>query len=188
MLTSTQAANSTEPVTIAGKTFPVRQLKFHEWADLQSWLKSVCPSPVAVAIQAVEEMAAQGIRVSKETRQVMFEQAQEESRRWPPKIGSRAWLQALDDIEGAIAQFIRVAIASGGTSLSEVEANDLAQNVSIFDMGNLIRVCLHGEYPIPKPTMIPTGSTTESTPMNGERSSSISENSGQPGPTEILSN
>lgn len=188
MLTSTQAANSTEPVTLAGKAYPVRQLKFHEWADLQSWLKSVCPNPLAVAAKALSELRAQGAPIDPIVQKAMFEQAQEESRRWPPKIGSGAWLRALEDIEGGRGRFLQVALEAGGTELSDEEADDVVERATLEELGELMRVCLFGEPPHPKRTTTLTDPTTELNPMNGESSSSSSAKSDQAGPIETLPN
>lgn len=150
MLTLEQATRAPQPVTLAGQSYPVRQLMLSEWAELQAWLKSVCPSPVGVAAKALAELQAQGLTVPTAVQETMFRQAQEESRRWPPKVGTREWLQALDDIEGGRGRFIRAALGPGGTAVDPTEADQIAAAASNAELWDLIRVTIHGEHIAPK--------------------------------------
>jgi hypothetical protein len=165
--------NAARPVTLAGKPYPVRQLKLKEWGELQAWLKAAVPSPVTLAVRALSEAAASG-PVPKSVEDALFRQAQEESRRWPPKVGSFPWLRALDDVEGGRAMFFRVALRAGGTELSEDEAAALSEATKIDELGELITSCLEGDHRPPKGV----GAATPPSPTSGVGSTSTSGPSG----------
>jgi hypothetical protein len=145
-----QLTNATQPVTLAGRVFPVRQLKLREWGELQAWLKTVAPSPVAVAVKALAELRTDGAPVPQDVQESLFRQAQEESRRWPPRVGTVHWLRAIEDMDGGRARFLQAALAAGGTQLNDDEATDVEQMASLDELADLMRVCLHGEHIAPK--------------------------------------
>ncbi len=167
-----QLTNAAQPVTLAGRRFPVRQLRLREWGELQAWLKSVAPSPIAVAAKGLADLRASGVPVSADMQEAIFRQAQAEARSWPPRAGSLEWLRALDTIEGGHASLVHAALVAGGTDVTEDEAWDIAQDASPDEMVDLVRACVHGEHAVPKavggatpPDPIPTtgdGSTSTS--------------------------
>lgn len=190
MLSSTQATGAFEPVTLAGRTLRIRQLKLREWAELQAWLKNVCPSPVAVALCELAKLHSENVVVPQTIQDGLFRQAQEETRRWPPRVGTVAWLKALEDQEGGRARFLLAAIKPSGEKLTEEEASDLMEQATDSEISELIRVSLWGDHEVPK-----VQTPSEMTQMkiltrvtNGEPSSSVSANSGQLGPMETLGN
>lgn len=137
------------PVTLAGREFPVRSLRLREWGEVQAWLKSVAPNPVTLAIRSLAEASAQG-PVPQTVQDALFRQAQEESRRWPPKVGSMAWINALDEFDGGISRFLRAALAPGGTTLDEDAAEWLAANIARSELGRLLDACFSGDPSVPK--------------------------------------
>ncbi len=165
-----QLTNATEPVTLAGRTFPVRQLQLREWGELQAWLKSVCPSPVAVATQALAELRVKGVPIPQDVQESVFRQAQEETRRWPPRVGTLAWLRAVEDIEGGRARFVQAALKAGGTEIDVDEAWTIEDVATLDELGDLMRVCLNGEHPVPKAA----GEIPPPSPTTGESSSRTS--------------
>lgn len=174
--------NASQPVTIAGKSYPVKQLTLAEWGELQAWLKTVCPSPVAVAAKALAELQAQGTILPQLVQDALFRQAQEESRRWPPKVGTLAWLRAIEDIEDGRGRFLQAALGAGGTMLDQAQADAIVEQATLDELGDLMRVCLHGEHLAPKDSS-PT--IPVSTPTNGDGSSGEFSNSSQLGRSEI---
>lgn len=167
-----QLTNACQPVTLAGRSFPVRQLQLREWGEFQAWLKSACPSPMAVAIKAFKELRDQDIPIPKDLQDSIFRQAQEETRRWPPRVGTQEWLRSIDGIEGGGVHFIQIALRAGGTDVSEEEAYRIEKDASGDELGDLMRVCLKGEYELPKAS----GETNPpvSAPTIGGNGSSIS--------------
>jgi len=159
-------SNACRPVTLAGKQYPVRQLRLREWGELQAWLKSVAPSPVAVALKALAEVPD----VPQPVQDALFRQAQDEARRWPPKVGSPAWINALEEIEGGRAMFLQAALAAGGTELDEEQADRIVDSATAGELGELLMICLFGEPSVPKGA----GEATPPSPTTGDGSTSTS--------------
>jgi hypothetical protein len=166
--------NAVQPVTLAGKSYPVRQLRLREWGELQAWFKSVAPSPVAVAIRGIAELRDAGMPVEPDLQKALFAQAQEESRSWPPRVASPAWFKALDLMDGGHTQLVLAALRKGGTEITEDEAAELGKRATSTELVDLVRVCVHGEHFVPKageaaanPSPSPTtgdGSASDSDP------------------------
>jgi hypothetical protein len=169
-----QLTNATQPVTIAGRTLPVRQLRLREWGELQAWLKSVAPSPIAVAARGIAELRASGYAVPDDVQGSIYKQAQAEARTWPPRAGTMEWLKAVDTIEGGHARLILAAAAKGGTDLSEAEAWDMAESATSEELVDLVRVCVHGGHSVPKGVGEGTPPNPSPTPTTGDGSSSTS--------------
>lgn len=165
-----QLTNAPQPVTLAGRTFAVRQLRLREWGELQAWLKSVAPSPVAVAIRGLAELRDSGFATPKDLESALFAQAQDEARRWPPKVATGAWFRALDETEGGHARVVLVALRASGHAISEAEAADVAEASSGAELTDLMRVCVHGDHVVPKGQ----GATTPPSPTTGGSGSSES--------------
>lgn len=142
--------NAPRPVTLAGKSYPVRQLKYREWGEIQAWLKSVAPSPVAIALKSVAALKEGGLPLDPELQKVLFAQAQEEARAWPPRVASPAWFKAVDMMDGGHVQLVSLALRAGGTAVSEDDAADIAREATSAELVELVRVCVHGEHFIPK--------------------------------------
>lgn len=145
-----QLTNGFQPVTVGGKSFTVRMLKLHEWGDIQSWLKHAVPSPIAEAASALQALKASGEKLDPEVRQAILDHAQDAARLWPPRVGSIPWIRSLSDIAGGTARFIQVALGAAGHAVTEDEALELDKQASVDEVADLIRVCLHGEKPLPK--------------------------------------
>ena len=185
-----QLTHGYQPVTLAGRTFDARLLKLHEWGDVQCWLKTAVPSPIAEAVRALQGLKALGETVDADVRQSILDHAQEAARKWPPRVGSIPWIQALSETEGGTARFIRVALDAAGECIDEAEALELEAEASVDEVADLIRVCLHGEKPLPKATTAPTEAAPDTVIWTLKRTigaSSSSESSPIPdGPTETL--
>ena len=161
--------NAPRPITLAGKTYPVRQLKLREWGEFQAWLKAAVPSPVTLAIRSLAEASKDG-PVPQSVQDSLFRQAQEESRRWPPKVGSVAWLNAIDGLDGGRAQLIHTILTMGGTKLTEDEASDISFLASETELVAMLAICMYGELSVPKKE----GVTTPPSPTIGDGSSTDS--------------
>lgn len=160
MLTLIQAANAAEPVSLAGREYPVRQLRVAEWATLQSWLKASAPCPVKLAVAAVAEAAAGGKPFPRQVVEALYSHAQAEARAWPPPVGSRAWLHAVDGTAEGSARFVQIVLHAGGTDLPLEECVKLAERAAPAEMSELLRVAYFGDPPSPKS---PAGTTTATT-------------------------
>ena len=75
-----------------GESVEIAPLKVREWASLQQWIRNNVPSPLAVAVENMESSP-----LSKEDRQAVLSAAAMQP--WPPRAGSRGWLDAIDRAE-----------------------------------------------------------------------------------------
>jgi hypothetical protein len=166
-----QATNAPEVIDFAGRRFPVRQLRLVEWGELQSFLKRALPDPVARTLKSLAALQAEGAAIDPALRDAALAQAQIAARDWPPRVGSRRWLAALDDAEGGHAEFVRVALTYGGTPTTPAEAEDLAEAATDEEFGELVRVAYLGEPPRPKPAPPSTSSTSPTTTASASATS-----------------
>lgn len=177
-----QATNAREPVTLAGRTYMARQLKLREWAELTAWLRKSVPSPVSVALQAVDDLRRlTGHEPPRSTVETLYDKAFAEARAWPPPIGTRAWIFALDRALDGPAEFVRTALAAAGQALSLDEARAVADAATPEEYAELVRVCYFGDPPDPKPATPASTTTTEPTPGDGPPTETA--NATTPGPS-----
>jgi hypothetical protein len=142
-------------VTLGAKTYEVRLLKLREWGRLQSWLKQAVPSPLAEAARALNALKAAGETIAPDVRQAILDHAQEAARLWPPRVGSIAWIEALNATEGGTARFLAEALRAAGHQVDDDKADELEAKADVGQIADMIRVCLHGEAPVPKSTTAP---------------------------------
>jgi hypothetical protein len=159
-----QILNATDRVTFAGREFAARQLKLSEWAALQQWLKREFPSPYTTALASVEQARRLGMPLSDEVRDEALRHAAELSRAWPPRVGSPAWLRALDTVEGGAARFVEAALLAAGNDPAGFDAAALAEAATPGDWDALTRACYFGDPPGPK---APTAAAGTPTPTTG---------------------
>lgn len=145
-----QATNATQLLTLGGWAFPVRQLQLADWGRLQAWLKGVYPSPVTVALRSLQEARDLGYPVAPELRDELLNHAHESARAWPPPVGGRAWLKALDQVEGGRARFVQAVLQAGGTEVSIDEARTLFDSASQEEADALFSQAYYGDPPAPK--------------------------------------
>jgi hypothetical protein len=157
--------NAVQPVTLAGKSYPIRQLRLREWGELTAWLKASKPNPVTLAIRALADAEKDG-PVPQPVQDSLFRQAQEEARRWPPKTASYEWLRALDDVDGGKAKFFQHVIGVCGTPLTGDEADEIAAKVHGEELWAFIRHVKDGDTSAPKGS----GAAVPPTPMTGDGS------------------
>jgi hypothetical protein len=167
MLDPVQAAGSVEPVTLAGSTYPVRQLRFGEWAELHGWLRHASPNPVRVAVEAVSEAKRLGKPIDADVVRQLYDHAQTEARAWPPAMGGVAWLRALDAVPEGSARLVQMALRGGGTDLPIEDCQRIIERASNDEAEELLRVAYWGgpstapKSPAPVPTLTSTPTTTE---------------------------
>lgn len=155
----TQATNSATPVDFGGRTFPVRQLKLREWGRLHAWLAASTPNPVFVAGRAIEQARRLGAPFGPELREELLAQAHDEARRWPPPVGSRAWLREVCSTNDGEREFYRAVFAAGGTELADDELDDLIRSASEDEAAEVLRLAYFGDPPNPKATPPERGET-----------------------------
>ncbi len=165
--------NAPREVTLDGATYKVSALKLRDWGRLQAYLKDHGPSPIA-RIRS-EDLAG----LNEADRRAFLREAFLESKNWPPRVGSVAWMEAIDDTPGGNVEFLTV-VLSGERPLPRAEAEALAEKLDGPDYVRLLMLAFGQEPPDPKggtrpgpgPTPTPTGPTATGT--NGDSSSTIS--------------
>jgi hypothetical protein len=169
MYPSDVITNARHPVTLAGRDLLFRPLEQWEWGELQAWVKSKLPSPVAVAIRALAEASKDG-PVPQPVQDALFRQAQEESRRWPPRAASPDWFRVLGSIEGGDAQFLYAAAKASGCEITLDDARAIERSIARDEFWWVVNLCVFGEQPVPKAG----GEGTPPSPTTGDGSTSTS--------------
>lgn len=165
------ATGSVQFVTLAGRQYPVK-LRIKDWGELQAWLRSTAESPIKATARAILEMDQSGQRLPDHIQRGMYAAAAEEVRKWPPKAGSFAWLQLLDNTEGGNARFLMTALKVGGTDVTLDEAAAIEDRLLPGEMTDLVGACLFGVIPAPKSGAATEAPATPAPTTNGDGSSS----------------
>jgi hypothetical protein len=97
--------NAPRDITLDGKTYKVSALTLAEWGELQQWIKDHA-DPVVKAFESLNRARASGVVVTEIDRKALMAQARAEARSFPPKPGSQAWNEALDNTEGGQEEFV----------------------------------------------------------------------------------
>lgn len=142
-----QLCNVPVPVALAGRPYPVRQLRLREWAALSAWLRETRPNPVTVALRAIRELADAGVPPSPTVERRLLDLALAEAQAWPPPVASSAWLDAVDRADGGAARFVALALRAGGTDVTDDQAEDIAWRATRAEVGQLVRVAYFGDPP-----------------------------------------
>jgi hypothetical protein len=173
-----QAVNSPEEIELDGKEYRVRLLTMREWAVLSVFIKKNVPSPVTNALLAVQQARAAGEVVGQAAQDDLLDHAQRMALRWPPRLGTTAWFDAINSIEGGDARLLLEVLNKCDPSFDEAKAAALVPRLSDDEWGALIRVALYGTHPRPKDDggTATTPPTTPTTPTPGTSSSPDSSN------------
>ncbi len=168
-----QLSNARHPVTLAGREFLVRPLVQTEWGELQAWLKSRVPSPIVVAIRGLAE-ASKESPIPQPIQDALFRQAQEETRRWPPRAASAEWFKALGGVDGGDAKFLYEALRISGNDIAEDEAAKVESSITRSQFWEIVNICVFGEQPVPKAEGEATPHPSSPTTGDGSTSTSAS--------------
>jgi hypothetical protein len=77
-------------VDLAGVRYKVPALKMRDWGLIQAWIKDNVPSPMA-SIRS-EDLSG----LSPADKATLMREAIAAQRAWPPRVGTRAWFEAID--------------------------------------------------------------------------------------------
>jgi hypothetical protein len=177
-----QAVNSPEEIELDGKEYRVRLLTMREWAVLSVFIKKNVPSPVTNALLAVQQARTAGEVVGQAAQDDLLDHAQRMALRWPPRLGTTAWFDAINSIEGGDARLLLEILNKCDPSFDEARAAALVPRLSDDEWGDLIRVSLYGTHPRPKgdggtgasPTTGPTTTRTSGTSSSPDSSNGAS--------------
>jgi hypothetical protein len=100
---ATATGQDRDALEIGGKAYGIGPLTAGQWGGMQAWIKANVKSPLARAVEQLNEMDAAGVRIKPTDRATILDGARKEGRVWPPSIGSAAWLDCLRSEEGDAA-------------------------------------------------------------------------------------
>lgn len=145
-----QATGVDEEITLGGGEYRVRLLTMREWGVLSSWLKSKIPSPVTNALLAIQQAKNAGEPIGQAAQDDLLDHAQRSALKWPPRLGTEAWFDAIGSIDGGDARFLYEVLSKTHLDFTEEKAKALVPKVTGEEWGELIRVSLFGTHPRPK--------------------------------------
>jgi hypothetical protein len=147
MLSIDQATNAPAEIDLAGASFHVRTLTLAEWGELQAWLKRHAPSPIERAAEAIKRASDDGKPLAQWLREEILSNAQEQSLRWPPKVGTLPWLEALDATPDGMATLLHRALRELQPATALDECRTLAERATQEEIGALVGFLFFGLDP-----------------------------------------
>jgi hypothetical protein len=160
-------------IALAGERFLVSPKPLKVLGELQAWFKRTIPGPIARAAEEMDAADRAGVRLSRWAREMAMDAAARATTRWPPRVGSLEWLDAIDRAELG-HHVIRVALAEHHPDVAEAESMRLADGCTPDELNILVGVLFWGldpkalrpagggpvATPAPSPTTPPPGATT----------------------------
>jgi hypothetical protein len=159
------AAGVPEEVTLGGKTYRVRLLSMRERGVIQAFLKQHLQSPNTRAAIAIQQAKDAGTPLDRPIEDRIWERAEVAATTWPPRFGSTAWFDAVDNIEWGWERVLFEVVSKVDPGFTQEEADKLAPSVTMDEWADLIRVAFWGTPPAPKKaaqpptTASPSGTT-----------------------------
>lgn len=164
-----QVSGTPEDVELGGGTFSVRLLTMREWASVSAFIKKHIPSPVTNALLAIQQAKNAGEPIGQAAQDELLDHAQRSALKWPPRLGTEAWFDAIGSIDGGDARLLYEVLSKTHLDFTEEKAKALAPKITGEEWGELIRVALFGTHPRPKgggaetppptPPIMPTSGT-----------------------------
>lgn len=145
-----QANNLPGEITLGDATYPIRKLKGKEWAHLQAYVKREYPSHVERAARAVKRARDAGEPLDATTRDEMFDHAQRADLSWPPPVGSRRWLDTVENIDGGLQTLLFEVLSKADPTFTREAADRLAPGLDVPEWLDLIRFATDGVHHVPK--------------------------------------
>ena len=133
-----------------GRTYLVSALELGEWGALQCWLKEVAPDPVAHALDQLARAASQDMAINEAGKRELMRQARADARIWPPKVGTRAWFDLLEETDGGTIRFLWVALRKHQKSFGLDDAAKLEKTMTTEQSTEVICGALGMESPAKK--------------------------------------
>jgi hypothetical protein len=145
-----QATGTPEEISLGGVPRPVRLLTMREWANISALIKKHCPSPVTRAYMAIQQAKNEGMPIDPLIEERMLDRAERQALAWPPRLGSEAWFDALNGIDGGDARLLHEVLSKTDLGFTPEAADALAPKVTPDEWADLFRVALYGTHPRPK--------------------------------------
>jgi hypothetical protein len=132
--------NAPREFALGGRTFLVTSLTEAEKGQLQAWLKARHPGPLGALDDATLA------RFGPANRRALIDAAVAQARSWPPRVGSQAWWDAMDTVEGGGAKFLHL-VLSRANPFSEAEAAELNRTLELDEFLPLMAHAMGYELP-----------------------------------------
>jgi hypothetical protein len=148
MIGLAELTNAPVTISIGGLDFEARAVTLDEWGGLQRWYGLHVAHPVGKLATAIEAAERAKNPIPKHLQTWMFEAAL--AIPFPPRIGTRAWVEGLDETEGGIAQLLLAILGPCNEGFDLAEAESLAEVATTEELITLQSVAFTGRLPDPK--------------------------------------
>jgi hypothetical protein len=144
-----EATRQPIPVKLAGKDYTIRPRTLAELGELQAWFKRAIPSPIVRAAESIEEARRRGVAMPESARALIYAEAVKAAATWPPRLGSMAWLEALD-AANAEHEVVRFALAPTHPEVTDDIAQAIMAEATGEELGVVTYILFMGKHPDPK--------------------------------------
>lgn len=110
-------------LTLAGIEFTVAPLELREWGELQAWFKDNVDSPLKAIASAL------ALLPEAERREALAG-AMDRQLRWPPRVATEEWLNAISATTGGDAQFLWTVLRKHHPEITLDQANRLSEKAT----------------------------------------------------------
>lgn len=128
-------------LSIAGRRYTVGPLELREWGQLQAWLKDNGLSPLRSIAGDLEGLG-------EADRKFLLTKALEQQRRWPPRVATDEWFDAIS-AAGGDSQFLLAVLRKHQPDMTPEEAERIARTATPQESLDLIYLAI-GIEPPPK--------------------------------------
>jgi hypothetical protein len=142
-----QLTSAPRQVTLAGREYTIRPLKFREWGRLHNFVKDNADDPVTTALRQLAKARAKGIPVTELAEAALLGKAREEAQAWPPGIASSRWFAALSDCTGGAVEFLWILLTVFQPELTRDQAEAIEAAVTPEETSDLVRIAIGVEDP-----------------------------------------
>lgn len=162
-MNTAEATRQDMPVTLAGVEYSLPARTLQELGPLQAWFLREVPSPLTRALASLGQCERQGIDVAPAVRSVLLDAAMRHEQAWPPAMGTRKWLNAVDDRD-QVGHLIAWGLGPRHPHLTEALAAEIALKATAVELAIFCRALISGKLPDPKSPAPPEDPGGPSTP------------------------
>lgn len=143
----TQATNTPVSLKLGGTSYQVRFLNFRELAVVSAWIEEHVPSPLARAVQALAQLHGTGKTTDSGTEELLLDHASNQMLSWPPRVGTKAWFDALDGADGGLAELVYTILSKTVPGFDREKARALTDKLDVSEVLELIYLGVLGVRP-----------------------------------------
>lgn len=142
-----QATNTPISLRLGGASYQVRSLNFRELASISAWIEENVPSPLARAAQALTQLRGVGKSPDSGTEELLLDHAANQMLSWPPRVGTKAWFDALDGADGGLVELVYTILSKTVPSFDREKAQVLSEKLEASEVLELIYLGVLGVRP-----------------------------------------